>query len=82
MITTSSVEFHRNLGQDRDKSMTEPVGVTWNGRGKVVLLSADAFRRLERRAREALPVGVSNCSDFAAIARRDGAAPQAFRPVN
>lgn len=54
MITISSVELQRKLGVYQDKAMNEPVFVTRNGRERIVMLSAEEYRRLLRRDREAL----------------------------
>jgi prevent-host-death family protein len=71
VITISSVELQRNFGMYQDKAMTEPVVVTRNGHERIVLLSAEEFRRLKRRAREALPVGALSDADLEAIARSE-----------
>lgn len=71
MITISSAELQRDFGSYLDKAASEPVVVTRDGREQVVLLSADEFRRLERRSREVLPVGASSDADLEAIVRTE-----------
>jgi prevent-host-death family protein len=71
MITVSSAEFQRNFGLYQDKALTEPVAITRNGRERVVMVSADEYRRLKHRSREALPVGALNDADLEAIAKAE-----------
>lgn len=76
MITVSSAEFQRNFGVYQDKALTEPVTITRNGRERVVMVSADEYRRLKRRAREVLAVGELSDADLEAIARAEVSPPQ------
>lgn len=69
MITVSSAEFQRNVGLYQDKALTEPVAITRNGRERVIMVSADEYRR--RRAREALPVGALTDAELEAIERTE-----------
>jgi prevent-host-death family protein len=71
MITISSAEFQRNFGAYQDKALTEPVAITRNGRERLVVVSADEYRRLRRRAREVLPVEALSDVDLDAIARTE-----------
>ena len=71
MITVSSAEFQRNFGVYQDKALTEPVAITRNGRERIVMVSADEYRRLKRRAREVLPVGALSDADLAALERAE-----------
>jgi prevent-host-death family protein len=71
MITISSAEFQRNFGVYQDKALTEPVAITRNGRERLVVVSADEYRRLKRRAREVLPVEALSDADLEAIARTE-----------
>ena len=68
METTTSAEFQRKLGHYQDRALVEPVMVTRNGRERVVLISADEFKRLKRRDREVLRVEDLSDADLAAIA--------------
>ena len=54
MEVTTSADFGRKIGFYQDLALVEPVMVTRNGRERVVLISAEEFRRLKRRDREVL----------------------------
>jgi len=69
MITVSSAEFQRNFGTYQDKALTEPVAITRNGRERLVVVSAEEYRRLKRRAREVLPVEALSDDELEAIRR-------------
>jgi prevent-host-death family protein len=71
MITVSSADFQRNFGVYQDKALGEPVVITRNGRERLVVLSADEYRRLRRRAREVLPVEALSETDIDAIRRTE-----------
>ncbi len=71
MITVSSAEFQRKFGTYQDKALTEPVAITRNGQEWLVVVSADEYRRLKRRAREVLPVDALSDADLQAIARTE-----------
>ena len=68
MEITTSAEFQRKIGHFQDRALVEPVIVTRNGRERVVLISADEFKRIQRLDREALPVTALSPADLAAIA--------------
>jgi prevent-host-death family protein len=68
MITVSSAEFQRHFGRYQDEALTQPIAITRNGRERIVMLSVDEYRRLKRRAREALPVGALPDAELDAIA--------------
>ncbi len=44
--------FKQPFGQYQDEALTQPVAITRNGRERLVMLSADEYRRLKRRDRE------------------------------
>jgi prevent-host-death family protein len=71
MITVSSAEFQRNFGVYQDRALTAPVAITRNGRERLVVLSADEYRRLKRRAREVLPAGALTDAELEAIGRTE-----------
>ena len=71
MITVSSAEFQRNFGVYQDKALIEPVSITRNGRERIVMVSAEEYHRLKRRAREALPVGALSDNEIDAIAKTE-----------
>jgi len=68
MDTVSSADFQRNLGQIQDRALVEPVMVTRNGRERLVLLSADEYRRLKQLDRVALAASDLSDDALAAIA--------------
>ena len=71
MITVSSLDFQRNFGTYQDKALGEPIAITRNGRDRLVVMSADEYRRLKRRAREVLPVEALSEADIDAIRRTE-----------
>ena len=75
MTSISSAEFQRNFGVYQDRALTEPLTITRNGRERLVVLSVDEYRRLKRRAREALPAGALSDAELEAIGRTE-VAPQ------
>ena len=52
MITVAAAEFRRHFGRYQDEALTQPVAITRNGRERLVVVSADEYRRLKRRDRE------------------------------
>lgn len=53
-ITVSSGDFLRAYGRISEAALREPVTITSHGRERLVLLSADEYRRLKRNDRAAL----------------------------
>lgn len=51
IIRVTSAEFQRTFGVLADKALLEPVAITKHGRDHLVVLSADEYRRLQRRSR-------------------------------
>lgn len=80
METTTSAEFQRKIGHYQDRALVEPVMVTRNGRERVVLISADEFKRLKRRDREVLRVEDLAEADLAKIATAE--VPAEFAPLD
>ena len=68
MRRVSSTEFQRKVGLYQDLALTEPLTVTRNGREKIVVLSAEEYRRLKSRDREVLRVEELSIEDLEAIA--------------
>jgi prevent-host-death family protein len=68
MITVTAAEFQRHFGRYQDDALTQPVAITRNGRERLVVISADEYRRLTRRDREVLRAGELSDADLAAIA--------------
>jgi prevent-host-death family protein len=67
MLTVSSAEFQRNFGHYQDMALTEPVAVTRNGRERLVVLSAQEYRRLQQRNRQVLGLEDFTEADLQAI---------------
>lgn len=53
-IKISSGDFLRAYGRISEAALREPVTITSHGRERLVLLSADEYRRLKRNDRAAL----------------------------
>ena len=53
-ITVSSGDFLKAYGRISEAALREPVSITNHGRERLVLLSAQEYRRLKRQDREAL----------------------------
>jgi PHD/YefM family antitoxin component YafN of YafNO toxin-antitoxin module len=53
-ITVSSAEFLKAYGRLSEAALREPVSITSHGRERLVLLSADEYRRLKLNDRAAL----------------------------
>ena len=67
MEIVPAAEFQRKIGHYQDKALVEPIVVTRNGRQRVVLLSADEFKRLKRRDRQVMtPIDFTD-EDIAAL---------------
>jgi prevent-host-death family protein len=67
MVRVTSTEFQKEVGRYADVALVEPVVVTRNGRDRTVLISADEYRRLKRRDREALGLDDFTDADLEAI---------------
>lgn len=77
MPTYTSRDLQRRIGEIQDAALVEPVVITRNGRERLVILSADEFRRLKHRAREVLWAGDLSDADLKAIRRAK--APSRFK---
>ena len=53
-VTITSGDFLKSYGRIVETAMREPVSITSHGRERLVLLSADEYRRLKQNDREAL----------------------------
>ena len=71
MITVTAAEFQRHFGRYQDEALTQPVAITRNGRERLVMLSADEYRRLKRRDRAVLRAGDLSDADLEAIAKTE-----------
>jgi prevent-host-death family protein len=68
MASVPVAEFQRNPGQYQDQALREPVFVTHDGQEDLVLLAASEYRRLKRRARQALRVEELSDAELGALA--------------
>ena len=66
-ISVTSAEFQKNFGRYRETAIREAVTITNHGRDSLVLLSADEYRRLKQRDREAVHVSELTEQDIEAI---------------
>lgn len=78
MPSVTSTEFQRNPGLYQDLAQREPVTVTAHGRERTVLLSAEEYRRLKRRDRQALAIEEVSDDDMAAIQASEVPAEYAY----
>ena len=69
MITVTASEFQQHFGRYQDEALTQPVAITRNGRERLVVMSVDEYRKLLRRAREAIRVESLSGAEVAQIAQ-------------
>jgi prevent-host-death family protein len=69
MITVSATEFQQHVGRYQDEALRRPVAITRNGRERLVILSAEEYRRLKRRDRDVIRVEDLSDEEVAQIAR-------------
>ena len=69
METVSAADFQRKIGHYKDLALVEPVAITNNGRERLVLLSADEYRRLKRRDRQVMGLEDFTEADLEALRR-------------
>lgn len=67
MIKITSVEFQRHFGRYQDEALKQAISITRNGRERVVLISAEEYKQLKRRVRQAMKVEDLSPNDLAAI---------------
>jgi prevent-host-death family protein len=68
MLTVSATEFQKNFAKYQDAALVQPVSVTQNGRERIVVLSAETFRQMQRHTRDVLPIEALSDADIEAIA--------------
>jgi len=66
-ISVSSGEFLKAYGRISETALREPVSITSHGRERLVLLSADEYRRLKRNDRVALSIWELSEEDIKAL---------------
>lgn len=67
-ITVSSGAFLKAYGRFSEAALREPVSITNHGRERLVLLSADEYRRLKRNDRVSLYAWELSDEDLKALA--------------
>ena len=65
--TVSSGEFLKSYGRISETALREPVSITSHGRERLVLLSAEEYRRLRQNDRQALRPWELGAEDLAAL---------------
>lgn len=63
----SSADFLKSYGQVVEMALREPVTITSHGRDRLVLLSADEFRRLKEKDRQSLHPWETGEADLRAL---------------
>jgi prevent-host-death family protein len=71
MVKVTSSQFIRNVGQYQDRAQHEPVVVMKHKREHTVLLSAEEYRRLKKRARIVRRVEELSETEIADIGRAE-----------
>lgn len=71
MVRVSSGELQRRIGHIQDLALVEPVTITNNGRDRLVLMSAEEYRRLKRRDRQVMILGDFTEADLEAIRKAE-----------
>jgi PHD/YefM family antitoxin component YafN of YafNO toxin-antitoxin module len=66
-ISVSSGEFLKAYGRISETALKEPVSITNHGRERLVLLSADEYRRLKRNDRAVLSIWELGPEDIRAL---------------
>ena len=74
MLTVSATEFQKNFAKYQDAALVQPVSVTQNGRERIVVLSAETFRQMQRHTRDVLPIEALSDADIEAITRAEAPA--------
>jgi prevent-host-death family protein len=72
-VTVSSGDFLKSYGRFTETALREPVTITSHGRERLVLISADEYRRLKQNDRTPLYPWELSDSDVQALA--DSEAP-------
>ncbi len=67
-VRVSSGEFLKSYGRISETALREPVSITSHGRERLVLISADEYRRLKTQDREALYPWEMSADDLRTLA--------------
>lgn len=76
--TVTDGEFQRRLEEYQDLALVSPIVVTRDGRERLVLLSAEEYRRLNRLGRHVVASGQFSDDDIASIAATEVPAEHAY----
>jgi len=76
--TAATAEVQRNFSLWQDRALRHPVGITRNGRARLVLMSVEEYQRLKRRDRQVLSLDDFTDEDLAAIAEAKVPAKYAY----
>lgn len=69
MLTITSTEFQRNADRYQDEALSQPIAITHDGRERLVMLSAEEYRRLKRQDRHVLTAADISEDELAALER-------------
>ncbi|MGA7673610.1 MAG: type II toxin-antitoxin system Phd/YefM family antitoxin [Rhizomicrobium sp.] len=67
--TAPAAEVQRNFSLWQDRALRKPVGISRNGRPRLVMMSVEEYQRLKRRDRQVLSLDDLADEDLAAIAK-------------
>ncbi len=68
-MRVSSADFLKEYGALSDRTLTEPVTITRDGRDRLVLVSAEEFERLRRASRRARTIEELSEAEVAEIVK-------------
>ena len=66
--TAAAADVQSNFSLWQDRAMREPVGITRNGRPRLVMMSVEEYQRLKRRDRQVMSLDEFTDEDLTAIA--------------
>jgi prevent-host-death family protein len=69
METAAAADVQRNFSLWQDRALRNPVGITRNGRPRLVMMSVEEYQRLKRRDRQVLTLDQFTPEDLASIAQ-------------
>ncbi|MGB5093590.1 MAG: type II toxin-antitoxin system Phd/YefM family antitoxin [Parvibaculum sp.] len=76
--TAPAADVQRNFSLWQDRALLKPVGITRNGRPRLVMMSVEEYQRLKRRDRQVLTLDDFSDADLAAIAEAEVPAEYAY----
>jgi PHD/YefM family antitoxin component YafN of YafNO toxin-antitoxin module len=66
--TAAAADVQRNFSLWQDRALIKPIGITRNGRPRLVMMAIEEYQRLKRRDRRVLGLEDFTDEDLAAIA--------------